>query len=1318
MSLPLEVVLELYDYKITDLVNKRKPQGGFKSVLELRDVLKNAALTPAQHKKFTESSAILAELVQEAILKKTRVESSASSSESSASTDSVSQNPQRQADSDNLEPTNFDQNLVDITGESSIGHLDEQQVQATKLVDSSLTQPQVLKEQAVKPQSVPPLKSSSVEVAKPVTPKTTSDFDFLDGPDANDDFSFLIEPDEINNEHSVLHEPFDPSQQNSFANAPQNEDAFVETYVDPISAEKSNSGTQMNRTMTNDSSGLAMKAASAQTSPHVMHQAPAQSDEFLPEVSNQTTQAIQKQVDQVSHPALAVTPATIASGQNNSMPERSQDDFDDDFGDEGLDDFDAIMLPPERQIESAEQETFSSVVSERKSESKSVDADSFRLEDFSLDDSETNVNSITTVEKNLEQPDDDFNGLIELDDNDFDETPSQTTLEAGMLDLGATNFHDYSVVSTGLVQGIVEEDFMLVDDTSEDFSQESSSRASVEANQSIESKGSSIQADEGDFMLVDDFDLDNSLPTAQNSPSSKAQTAQQVDQRNESTQNLKTIVPLDAFDAHEMQAEVMQPRTYSEEDDFDDDSLMVSGDGLFDDDFVKEISAKQSPSGNASDASASIKHDNIKNGFEALGAQVGDSQQALSPSIESDLRQPITQAQPSTQAQPKVVEQQKAASGSAGGFDGFDLNFNLDSETTSSQEADAANGASVESLDAIASDTRQEQAPEDDNKSDGLFGALGSIIMGGGDEKVEEHNFSHLPSNNRRSQNFDFMSNELSSVVESISESQLAEEEEELERIRALAVKVWLYDLRRELDKLSFSFRFEPGRNTVRLIYAIMRNLQRYSKNPDFAEDIHLDHFKVIEAFPDYDNPLVPLRRLEDIRAVTDVFVQTIFSFKSKGSEYKHLKIPQEGVLEYLQKFAYLVAENPYAGKMTLIENSHPESQRIKEAIQMVEMDDIGFEAKRIERARLEKKLANALSSEEANSSMFKRDLRLYHEAVTNLFRWLYILLPSNVGGMATLPKLEGDIIAAKNPALKRYRQATDSDAITLQLSGPVRCHLDSLEVAVIKTGNVWDLFCGEESTELNELTQIDASGRQIEAFVESDYLHLRVANKSRTLPQLLSEGLLLHWMIVEEVFDDFAMILKFITNISASTSQLHMIRSIRQFIKLCEQSQNSLQAMMGFVNAAQKTCDTRLTNEIVNEFFQKIELLLDAGGSRLTKVLEFFGLQDSKIYLSEILEESENIQFSGKAFKIRKLVNLGDTENLLHTGFALRTTTQLENEEMFLLSTPDGPIFVLDELSLYDIKRGYVLFAQSGMQVAGIFLPSKEAVTADEVYS
>ncbi len=882
-----------------------------------------------------------------------------------------------------------------------------------------------------------------------------------------------------------------------------------------------------------------------------------------------------------------------------------------------------------------------------------------------------------------------FDGIIDLDDEDDVEQAEAltgTTMESGMLDMGDTHM-DFQVDSIKLVQSAVEEDVISFDDNVQDSDIVESSTplvnldfSEITANQAtqIPSEKSKNMLDDDAFILIDDDEGDvNGVAQPQ-----VEQTNLDVDSADDSqivlmpsqimNQNQEADVVLQAD-----QVDVKQSKEYKQEDDFDDSALMVSGDGFFDADFSKTLSSDTSE----------LEH--------AVVEQKSSAQEKLD----------VTSSQNS---QSKKTES-------------FDFSINQDDISMVETQGSEVQGSDIQdnltlSIDQTKLDAGQDIGQDTDENAD-PFGALGSMIMGAENETVKEHRFSTLPTSKRPSPNFDIVPNELNDVAESISDTQLAEEEEELEHIRALAVKVWLYDLRRELDKLSFSFRFEPGRNTVRLIYSVMRNLQRYSTTPDFADDVELQHFNVIEAFPDYDNPLVPLRRLEDIRAVTDVFVQTIFSFKTRSSQYKHLKIPQEGVLAYLKKFAYLVAEDPYAGKMSLIENKHPEIQRIKDAILMVEMDDIGYEAKRIERARLEKKLAHAMAVEEANSSMFKQDVKVYQDAVTNLFRWLYILLPSHVGGRATLPKLEGDIIAAKNTSLKRYKQAKDSDAITLQLSGPVKCHLDSLEVAVIKTGNVWDLYCGEESSELSELTLIEASGRQIEAFVSSDYLHLRVANKSRNLPQLLSEGLLLHWMITEGVFDKFAAVLKLITNINAATSQLHMIRAIRQFIKLCEQSQNSLQAMMGFVNAAKKSLGSSLSVEVLNQFFQKIEVLLEARGSRLSKVLEFFGLEESNLSLKEIMEESQTMQFSGKAFKIRKLGGYGDSENLLHTGFAMRTAAQLESDEMLLFSTPDGPTFVLDELSLYDIKRGYVLFAQSGMQVAGIFLPNKKKTVNEEEY-
>jgi len=220
MSLPLEVVLELYDYKITDLVNKRKPQGGFKSVLELRDVLKNAALNPDQHKKFSECSVVLAELVQEAILKKTQVESTINSA--LPTHPGLGEDVSSEAETNSVESTQVTKPAAtkqvakkpqSVPPLESLENLDEAKAQAA--ANASLDSFFLFLDETVNAQSQQDteLNIAAAVNSKAEGPEGSSNEKMNSNSEAGSDFNF-----DLNSEHSPLHKP---SQQSEPDAAPQ-----------------------------------------------------------------------------------------------------------------------------------------------------------------------------------------------------------------------------------------------------------------------------------------------------------------------------------------------------------------------------------------------------------------------------------------------------------------------------------------------------------------------------------------------------------------------------------------------------------------------------------------------------------------------------------------------------------------------------------------------------------------------------------------------------------------------------------------------------------------------------------------------------------------------------------------------------------------------------------------------------------------------------------------------------------------------------------------------------------------------------------------
>ncbi|NJK43783.1 MAG: hypothetical protein HC933_05435 [Pleurocapsa sp. SU_196_0] len=80
--------------------------------------------------------------------------------------------------------------------------------------------------------------------------------------------------------------------------------------------------------------------------------------------------------------------------------------------------------------------------------------------------------------------------------------------------------------------------------------------------------------------------------------------------------------------------------------------------------------------------------------------------------------------------------------------------------------------------------------------------------------------------------------------------------------LRDLGLIAWETDFADELREQGRKFKSEPQRPTLRLIYALMHNLDQYAESANFATDVNLSKFKVISAVPAANDSLVsfPIR--------------------------------------------------------------------------------------------------------------------------------------------------------------------------------------------------------------------------------------------------------------------------------------------------------------------------------------------------------------------------------------------------------------------------------------------------------------------------
>ncbi|NBC95963.1 MAG: hypothetical protein GVY27_06380, partial [Deinococcus-Thermus bacterium] len=84
-------------------------------------------------------------------------------------------------------------------------------------------------------------------------------------------------------------------------------------------------------------------------------------------------------------------------------------------------------------------------------------------------------------------------------------------------------------------------------------------------------------------------------------------------------------------------------------------------------------------------------------------------------------------------------------------------------------------------------------------------------------------------------------------------------EKREQEALHRLSQRVFGRELDRFAEGLAAAWRAERERTTARVLYATLRNLERYKKQDAYVHDVNLRQFRVVEPVPARVDPLVSL---------------------------------------------------------------------------------------------------------------------------------------------------------------------------------------------------------------------------------------------------------------------------------------------------------------------------------------------------------------------------------------------------------------------------------------------------------------------------
>jgi hypothetical protein len=329
-------------------------------------------------------------------------------------------------------------------------------------------------------------------------------------------------------------------------------------------------------------------------------------------------------------------------------------------------------------------------------------------------------------------------------------------------------------------------------------------------------------------------------------------------------------------------------------------------------------------------------------------------------------------------------------------------------------------------------------------------------------------------------------------------------EKREQEALQRLAQRVFGREIDRFAEGSAAAWRAERERVTARLLYATLRNLERFRATDAFSRDVNLRQFKVVEPLPARVDPLVSLSDVDSLAVIARDVIEAILHLRD-GSPAPQLDRRQS--LDYVKRLALEVAKDPYAGKRAPEDPRGPSSSELRAALRDLARERLPDWQRQARREDLEARLRERHEIERDQRSMLRRDTQRFAESVEAFFGRLARLLPRSVGGDAEEPQLVGGVLFALSPGLRRNDLPADARAITVRMAGPVRLPFAGRELTVAVEAAVRRLFIAGTEVALDDDEVVEIGGDEFETFVEGDYLHVRVRESGGSLASRVAEA-------------------------------------------------------------------------------------------------------------------------------------------------------------------------------------------------------------------
>jgi hypothetical protein len=525
--------------------------------------------------------------------------------------------------------------------------------------------------------------------------------------------------------------------------------------------------------------------------------------------------------------------------------------------------------------------------------------------------------------------------------------------------------------------------------------------------------------------------------------------------------------------------------------------------------------------------------------------------------------------------------------------------------------------------------------------------------------------------------------------------------DEETATLRELSLRVWETDFIDELRDQGRKYKSESSRSTLRLIYALLHNLDQYAENPNFASDINLSKFKVISAVPPANDSLISFSSMDVIDELMRSFAAHCVRFQAMFPKFT---LPSTETLPYLRRFALAIANDSRAGEP--LPQPSPTPREITNAIESARNENTSSEVKRQTLERLKVQLDAALAQEREISLNAHQERKNLLGALETLFGYLSERLPARLGGRGADAAPIQKALYAQNTAQRLEDIGAQDKIVAVRLTRPGGVNLGGVELHWSQRPEGWVL----------ELNGAEYPLRKAEVTIPTERLQLRaISVKGAGATYVLLEvrdreggGL---WSLIA-----LARCTAVLLEPSLKYLNLRLLRAAASWVRdrRIEASEHGIENAQVYATAPEDNLGrfARTASEKLLERFKRFpDATVERAFTTAAETLGEEGALERAMLLTRVFaaalqptpgEVTEGLEVK-RAGEVIVLAYRGEpvTVRVMGRAFMIRT----DNMGRVFAFSPGGGGRALEDVLSLSVPGGFVLLAREGLRVAASFV-------------